>query len=328
MPPRFILDPLALRWVSPTSSKGTTLFAVSIVTRVGKVGAGVLVHGGAGAVDAARHDAHVEGCRLAAACGYAIIAGGGSALDAAQEAARYLEDAPQFNAGTGAALNMEGEVEHDAAIMCGETLRAGAVAALRSFKNPIEVARSILEHSTHVLLAGAGAARFAEERGHVRVDPTSLVTDAAREALERVRGGRETHGWAGGTIGAVARDRAGHVAAATSTGGTVAKLAGRVGDSPIIGAGTLADDESCSVSATGDGEGILKIGLARLIACALAAGVPLEDATSRALEVLARRTRATGGVIVIDRHGAWALARNTRTMSWALASDEETDAGI
>ncbi|HTJ84491.1 MAG TPA: isoaspartyl peptidase/L-asparaginase, partial [Polyangiaceae bacterium] len=130
---------------------------MSIVTRSGQAGAGVLVHGGAGAVDPARRADHVEGCREASVRGYAVIARGGSALDAAQEAARFLEDAPQFNAGTGAALNADGEVEHDAAIMCGATLRAGAVAALKSFRNPVDVARAVLEQSRHVLLAGEGA---------------------------------------------------------------------------------------------------------------------------------------------------------------------------
>ncbi|NUP10328.1 MAG: hypothetical protein HOW73_30125 [Polyangiaceae bacterium] len=293
-----------------------------------QMGAGVLVHGGAGHVDASRRPDHVEGCKHAARVGYDVIASGGSALDAVQAAARVLEDLPAFNAGTGAALNEDGAVEHDAAIMEGATLRAGGVAALRGFKNPIDVARAVLDHGRHVLLAAEGASSFALARGFSKVEEESLVTERAKETLARVLAGRAETGWAGGTIGAVARDRHGSVAAATSTGGTVSKLRGRVGDSPILGAGTLADDVSCAVSATGDGEGILKIGLARVIATLVERGEPVERAAHAAIERMVERTKANGGVIVFDRHGRFGFARSTETMSWAVCGESGADAGI
>jgi len=287
------------------------------------VGAGVLVHGGAGHVPVERRAAHAAGCLEAARAGYAVIARAGSALDAVQAAARVLEDLPQFNAGTGAALNELGEVQHDAAIMCGRTLATGAVASLPGFKNPIDVARAVLDDGRHVLLVADGARLLAERAGIKSVDPASLITEAARVALGRPSGS----GWAGGTIGAVARDREGHIAAATSTGGTIGKLIGRVGDSPIIGAGTLADDTSCALSATGDGEGILKIGLARVIAIAIEAGESPEAAATKWLTKMEARTEATGGVIIFLPSGTCAWARSTETMSWAYASERGEASG-
>jgi beta-aspartyl-peptidase (threonine type) len=299
-----------------------------IVSASGEALVGVLVHGGAGALDPSRHASHEAGCREAARVGYAVLRDGGTALDAVQAAARALEDMPQFNAGTGAALTSEGGVEHDASLMDGRVLRAGAVAGLVGFKNPIDVARAVLEDKRHVLLCAEGAARFARDKGLPSVDPASLVTELAREALERVRAGVAPRGWAGGTIGAVARDADGHLAAATSTGGVVGKLPGRIGDSPIVGAGTLADNDSSAISATGDGEGILLVGFAHRIAHAIAAGATAEAASRAALEVLATRGAATGGVIVIDRAGRYALGRTTQTMSWGLASERGEAGGV
>ena len=283
-----------------------------------EVGAGVLVHGGAGDVPVDRRPAHAAGCLEAARAGYAVIAQGGTALDAVQAAARVLEDLPQFNAGTGGALNERGELYHDAAIMNGADLASGAVASVPSFKNPIDVARAVLDDGRHVLVVAEGAALAAKRAGIEPVgDPSSLITEKARLALGKPAGS----GWAGGTIGAVARDKAGHVAAATSTGGTVGKLVGRVGDSPIIGAGTLADDTSCALSATGDGEGILKIGLARAIAFSIEAGESAEAAAKRWLEKMEARTEATGGVIIYEPNGRATWARCTETMSWAYAAE-------
>jgi beta-aspartyl-peptidase (threonine type) len=306
------------------AAQGTTM---DIVSASGKLEVGVLVHGGAGHVEPDRRPIHEAGCREGARAGWAVLSRGGSALDAAQAAARLLEDLPQFNAGTGGALTADGGVELDASIMDGRTLRAGAVAAVRGFKNPIDLARAVLSDARHVLLCAEGAARFAERAGIAAVDQASLVTEHARAALERVKSGEGPKGWAGGTIGAVARDAQGHVAAATSTGGTVGKLPGRIGDSPIVGAGTLADDEVAAISATGDGEGILLVGFAQRIAHALAAGVEIEAALASALDVLLRRGAATGGAIVIDKHGRYAWARSTSTMSWALCSGAGEDGG-
>lgn len=289
---------------------------------------GLLVHGGAGDVPRQLRDEHVAGCREAARAGYAVIAEGGSALDAVQQAARVLERLPQFNAGLGAALNADGEVEHDAAIACGERFRAGAVCALRGFANPIDAARAVLEEGRHVLLAGEGAARFARERGLPPVDPASLVTERARERLAKVLGGTSPAGWAGGTIGAVARDARGRLAAATSTGGTVGKRPGRVGDSPIVGAGTLAEPGSAALSATGDGEGILMIGLGHRVAMAIAEGRSAEAAIARELVRMRERTSATGGLIAALAQGGFVWGRTTATMSWALVSSAGEDAGI
>jgi len=290
---------------------------MGIVSACGKLEVGVLVHGGAGHVEEG------DGARA----GWAVLEAGGSAVDAAQAAARVLEDLPQFNAGTGAALTADGTVELDAALMDGRTLRAGAVAAVRGFKNPIDIARAVLADARHVLLCAAGAERFAEAAGISPIDATTLVTDRARAALDRVRSGEGPKGWAGGTIGAVARDARGHLAAATSTGGIVGKLPGRIGDSPIVGAGTLADDEIAAISATGDGEGILLVGFAQRIAHALEAGREIEVVLKDALAVLEKRGAATGGVIVIDKHGRYGWARSTETMTWALASGAGEDAG-
>jgi len=294
----------------------------------GDLGTGVLVHGGAGNVDPARAADHIEGCRQAARAGHTVLLAGGDALAAVQVAARVLEDLPQFNAGHGAALNEDGEVEHDAALMEGAGLRAGAVAALTGFKNPIDAARAVLDDGRHVLLVGEGAALLAIRAQLVRIDPAELVTAQAREALVRVQAGRGSTGWAGGTIGAVARDARGSVAAATSTGGTVGKRRGRIGDSPILGAGTLADDASCAVSVTGDGEAILRIGVARAIALAIEGGQASDVAASAALERMLRRTAGRGGVILIDPRGHYALSRSTSTMSWAVAGEKLDDAGI
>ncbi len=291
-------------------------------------GPGVLVHGGAGRVAPERRAEHRDGCLAAARAGAAVVSAGGSALDAVQAAARVLEDLPQFNAGTGAALTEAGTVEHDAAIMCGATLAAGAVAAVSSFKNPIDLARAVLDQGRHVLLVGEGARAFAKRAGFEQVAPETLVTDAAREALARYLSEGKESGWAGGTIGAVALDRAGHLAAATSTGGTLGKWLGRVGDSPILGAGTLADDTSCALSATGDGEGILKVGLARVIAVALSHGVEPEVAVASALSQLTGRARASGGLILMAPTGRVTLARSTETMSWAFAGERGEGAGV
>lgn len=300
-----------------------------VVSGAGPLAAGVIVHGGAGHVDPARRADHEEGCRRAAAAGWQVLAGGGSALDAAQAAARALEDLPQYNAGTGAALNEDGEVEHDAAIACGATLRVGGVGALRGFANPIDVARAVLEEGRHVLLVGDGARAFAERTGlRPLADPSALVTDSARAVWRRAIAGRGGGGWAGGTIGAVARDGAGRLAAATSTGGTVAKRRGRIGDSPIVGAGTLADGASCALSVTGDGESILKVGLARVVALDVERGSGLEEAAQAAVARMLARTGGSGGLVAIGRDGGFAWARSTETMSWAAASDGAVVSGI
>jgi len=302
----------------------------TIVSRGGSFdGFALLVHGGAGAVSEARRAAHTEGCRRAAAAGAAVLRSGGAALLAVEAAVRALEDDPLFNAGTGACLNAEGRVEHDASIMEGTRLGAGAVCALDGFAAPIAVARAALDDGQHVLYAGPGARAFALAKGFVPVENEALITPASRAAFEAARtsGGGAT-GWAGGTVGAVAVDARGALAAATSTGGLINKSAGRVGDSALIGAGTYADDAAGAVSTTGHGEGMIRIAAAHTAVAAMAQG---ESAEAAARAVMARLTTAigtTGGLIAVDHARRWGFARTTATMSWALVTGTHDEAGI
>jgi beta-aspartyl-peptidase (threonine type) len=288
----------------------------------------VLVHGGAGHVPAERRALHTAGCLRAARAAAGILAAGGAALDAVEAAVRALEDDPLFNAGTGACLNEEGCVEHDASIMEGSDLRAGAVCALAGFANPIAVARAALEDGRHVLYAAQGAARFAVARGFAPVEEAALITEAARKALAAAQAGGGATGWAGSTVGAVARDAAGRCAAATSTGGTVNKRVGRVGDSPIIGAGTYADDEAGAASTTGNGEALIRLGVARAVVERMRAGARAEEAARAEVARAQGRLGATGGLIAIDREGRWGIARSTVTMSWAIAGELGEESGI
>lgn len=301
----------------------------NIVSEDGMLGRfGVVVHGGAGHVKPERRALHVEGCRRAALVGLDALHAGASALDAVERVARVLEDDELFNAGTGACLDEDGRVVHDASIMEGRDLRAGGVCSLRGFRNPISIARAALEDGRHVLYAAEGAAKFAEAHGFVPVPEGSLVTEAAREALEAVRAGKGSTGWAGSTIGVVAIDASGLVAAATSTGGMVNKRAGRVGDSPLIGSGTYADDGAGAVSTTGHGEGMIRLCIAHVIADLMREGATPERATRTAIQRLHARLGFTGGAIAVDRSGRFGLARSTETMSWAAASTNGVYAGI
>ena len=265
-----------------------------------------------------RREAHAEGCRVAAAAGRALLAAGGSALDAAQRAVEVLEDDPRFNAGTGGSLDEDGALRLDAALMDGATLAAGAVASLPPFLHPIAVAREVLRDGRHVLYVADGAAAFAEGRGIVPASADTMITAAARDRLALTLGGASGN-WAGGTVGAVACDERGHVAAATSTGGTVGKRRGRVGDSPIVGAGTYADDRGGAVSGTGEGEGFLRASIAARASLWLEGGATPEDVARRAVTFLRERVDASGGLILVDRTGRLGFARSTATMSWAAA---------
>ena len=289
----------------------------------------ILVHGGAGDVAPTQERAYVEGCERAAAEGAKLLAAGGSALDAVQRAVEVLESEPLFNAGTGACLDSDGHIALDASIMDGRELRAGAVCALPAFEHPIAIARRVMETTPHVLLAAEGAARFAVTQGFVRADEASMITDVAREKWEAARAKGTTESWAGGlpstsggTVGAVARDRSGHVAGATSTGGMVNKLVGRVGDSPIVGAGTYADDEAGACSTTGHGEAMIRVCLAKTAVDGLRARAP-EQVSREAVALMHRRTAQTGGLIVVAHDGSMGLARTTRTMSWASVRHDE-----
>jgi beta-aspartyl-peptidase (threonine type) len=277
-----------------------------------------LVHGGAGDLPLERVPRHIEGCRLAAQAAAEVLRAGGSALDAVEKAVIVLEDDPCFNAGTGACLNAEGLIELDAAIMEGSGLRAGAVCAMPPFVNPIAIARAVLEDGRHVLYAAEGAARFAVERGFVRSTSEAMTTDNARS---RWTAARKAQAAAGGTVGAVARDAHGAVAAATSTGGMVNKRVGRVGDSPMLGAGTYADDDGGACSATGVGEAVMRVCLAKAASDALRARTHPEEAARAVIRAMGARVGGSGGVILVDRFGRLGLARNTRTMTWAAAGE-------
>lgn len=281
----------------------------------------IVVHGGAGFVAPERLPFHVEGCERAARAGAAVLEVGGSALDAVQRAVEVLESDPLFNAGTGACLDEDGRIALDASIMSGADLRAGAVCALPAFEHAITIARAVLERSPHVLLASEGAVRFALANGFVAAEESTMITPLARERLAAARARRTVEGCAGGTVGAVARDAAGHVAAATSTGGLVNKAKGRVGDSPLLGAGTYADDDAGACSTTGDGEAMMRLCVAKTCIEWLRGQVSPEAVARSVLTLLRDRTAGEGGLVLVDRQGRVGLARSTRTMSWAAVTD-------
>jgi beta-aspartyl-peptidase (threonine type) len=285
----------------------------------------VLVHGGAGDLhvdrDAERAETQKAGCLAAARAASSVLRAGGGALDAVERAVEILEADPCFNAGTGACLNAEGLVELDAAIMEGSALRAGAVCALPPFLHPIAIARAVLTDGRHVLYASEGAARFAVEHGFTRASNEAMTTDSARARWAAAGGQGTGDGWGGGTVGAVARDASGTVAAATSTGGLVHKRVGRVGDSPLLGAGTYADNDGGACSATGQGEAIMRIVLAKAACDSMRARVHPEEAARSVIRTLGVRMGATGGTILVDREGRVGWARNTLTMAWAAAGE-------
>ena len=240
--------------------------------------------------------------------GYDILKANGSSLDAVAAAVVVLEDSPLFNAGRGSCFNADGEVEMDASIMDGATLRAGAVAAVRRIRNPILAARLVMEKTRHVLLAGAGAERFARQQG-LRLESQSYFRTAKRLAALR-KNLKDYHG----TVGAVALDSDGRLAAATSTGGYTGKMPGRVGDSPLIGAGTYADDRACAVSGTGLGEAFIRAAVGHDV-CArmLYAKASLASAARAALESVAN-VGGDGGLIAVDRRGNVAMPFNSEGM--------------
>jgi beta-aspartyl-peptidase (threonine type) len=250
--------------------------------------------------------------------GYAVLDSGGSSLDAVTAAVRILEDSPSFNAGKGAVFNHEGINELDASIMDGRTLQAGAVAGVRHVRNPIDLARLVMDRSPHVLLSGAGAEEFALEQGVALVPRDYFHTDRRWKQLEKARAGElQSASEIGyfGTVGAVALDRAGNLAAATSTGGTTNKRWGRVGDSPLIGAGNYADNASCAVSGTGSGEYFIRTVLGHEISSLMKyRGLSAEEAAREAVHGTLQRIGGKGGVIIVDHEGNIALDFNTEGM--------------
>jgi beta-aspartyl-peptidase (threonine type) len=239
--------------------------------------------------------------------GWSTIKSG--ALAAAVAAVRHMEDEPLLNAGIGACLNADGEVELDAGLMEGATLRAGGVACLRDIRHPIDLALAVMKDGRHVLLAADGASRFARDLGIEHADPSIFITDRKRQEL---MAGADT-------VGAVARDSEGHLAVAVSTGGIKGKLPGRIGDSPIPGAGFYADDRFGAVCGTGQGEAFIRLGLARLIVVELEHGMGTAAVVRGAIAHLGKRLQAMGGVIVIGREGSPEAAFNTAAMPFAVA---------
>jgi isoaspartyl peptidase/L-asparaginase-like protein (Ntn-hydrolase superfamily) len=273
----------------------------------------IALHGGAGTLRksdmtrrrAARYRAALQDALMR---GYSILQSNGTGLDAVTAAVVAMEDSPLFNAGRGAVYNAEGRHELDAAIMDGATLRAGAVACVGRIRNPVLAARAVMEHSRHVLLAGRGAERFARARGLAMVSPGYFATRTRLTALRHKLVGHH------GTVGAVALDRDGNLAAATSTGGFTAKLPGRIGDSPLVGAGTYADNATCAVSGTGLGEAFIRCVLAHDVAARMRyRGDPLSRAATAALGRIAR-LGADGGLVAVDRRGNLALPFTSQGM--------------
>jgi len=280
----------------------------------------LVVHGGAGLIDKTKVTPEQEalaiaGLRAALDAGAAVLDRGGSALDGAEAAVCVLEDDPAFNAGRGAVFTWDGRNELDAAVMDGTTRAAGAVAGVTSVRNPVRLARAVMEHSPHVLLSGVGAEVFAREQGVEQVDPSWFATDERRRQLERMKARPD---WFDvdlkyGTVGAVAMAH-GHVAAATSTGGLTGKRWGRIGDSPLIGAGTYADDRACAVSATGAGEYFIREGVAHEICARVRL---LGETIQQAADAVLADTKTlggTGGVIVAAPDGSTAWSFTTPGM--------------
>ena len=264
----------------------------------------LIVHGGAGADPGGREELR-GGMRDAVAAGWRALVEGGTALDAVEAAVRSLEDHPRFNAGRGSVLTAAGTVETDASIMEGDQLRNGAVAAVSGVRNTIALARQILETGRHSFFAGPGALARARELGVPLCDPAELVTEHQRRRLAALQAG---------TVGAVALDRLGTIAAATSTGGMAGKLPGRVGDSALIGCGTYAESTLGGASCTGDGEAIIRVTLARRALDILKSVGEPGHACEVALSVLVEEGRGQGGLILVDWRGRVGWARSTILM--------------
>lgn len=279
----------------------------------------IAIHGGAGVmrkITRSKEGAYLAGLTRALEAGYRVLEKGGASLDAVTAAVVVLEDDPLFNAGRGAVYSSAGTHELDASIMDGKTLRAGAVAAVSRIKNPVLAARAVMEKSPNVLLAGRAAEQFAKRNGLALVRPAYFHT---AERLADLRKGRKS---CHGTVGAVALDRRGNLAAATSTGGYTGKAPGRIGDSPIIGAGTYADNASCAVSGTGWGEAFIRLAIAHEVCARMRyRGDSLARAAAFALARL-KRLGGDGGLVAVDRRGTIAMPFNSRGMLRACVGSD------
>ena len=290
-------------------------------------------------------EAHIAGVNKALAAGWRVLERGGLALDAVEEAVVIMEDDDTFDAGRGSFLNRDGRVQLDALIMCGATLRAGGVGCVEHLRNPIRAARKILSESPHVYFVAEGAEKFAAQHGITLCKNEELVIprEIARlrnyqsELAQRNAKPDDNALFAADsddaaishdTVGAVALDRVGNIAAATSTGGTLNKAPGRLGDSSLIGCGCYADNESAAASTTGWGEPIMKLVLAKWTADRIAAGNLPEWSAQEAMNYLKQRVNGHGGIIVLNREGHIGIAHNTPRMAWAYKTLKQQDTGI
>ena len=295
----------------------------------------LVIHGGAWAIPDDMVDAHINGVRHALAAGWRVLERGGSSLDAVEEAVVIMEDDETFDAGRGSFLNRDGRVQLDALIMEGATLRAGGVGCVERLRNPVRAARRILSESPHVYFVGEGAERFAAEHGIALCRNEDLIIPREVERLRAYQAQTSSGGddlfapaISHDTVGAVALDRDGNIGAATSTGGTLNKAPGRLGDSSLIGCGCYANNESAAASTTGWGEPIMKLVLAKWTADRIAAGNLPEWAAQESMNYLKERVNGHGGIIVLDMHGHFGIAHNTPRMAWALKTTTKEEAGI
>ena len=295
----------------------------------------ILVHGGAWAIPDDALDAHLRGVKAAAAMGWELLNAGGNCLDAVESAVVAMEEDETFDAGRGSFLNMDGRVQLDALMMDGATLRAGGVGCVEHIRNPIRVAKKILTESPHVYFVGTGAERFAQEHGIDLCPNEELILDREVERWRDAKkqgyltmpeefGPCRSHD----TVGAVALDREGNIAAATSTGGTLNKAPGRVGDSSLIGCGCYADNRSAAVSTTGWGEPMMKLVLSKWAADRVEDGLSPQESAQRALYYLKSRQNGHGGIIMVDTRGRIGLAHNTPRMAWAMRARTQERSGI
>ncbi len=295
----------------------------------------IVIHGGAGALEPGRYSPEEEAAFMAKLtealnAGYGVLENGGAAMDAIEAAIVLMEDSPLFNAGKGAVFTRDGKNELDSSVMDGATLNAGAVAGVTKVKNPIKLARAVMENSEHVMFARKGAEEFAKEQGLEFVRPRYFRTehrwDAYKRALEREQQDKESaipSDFKYGTVGAVALDAHGNLAAGTSTGGMNMKKYGRVGDSPIIGAGTYADNKSCAVSSTGWGEYFIRLTIARDICAQVEyGGASVEDAANDMIHNKLQSMGADGGVIVLGPDGSYAMTFNSAGMFRGVKNGE------
>ena len=328
--------------------KNCVLFLISLLYATGVASAKhdtarfvLVVHGGAGALDkltASQQDAYKAGVSRALSAGYTILKAGGTALDAVTASIKKLEDDSLFNAGKGAVFTFDGRNELDASIMDGSNLHAGAVAGVKTVKNPITAARAVMEQSPHVMLAGPGADQFAANQGCSIVKPSYFHTAGRWQALQKAKRSMDEKGrnktgmqqtdikdWKYGTVGAVALDMQGNLAAGTSTGGMTAKRWNRIGDSPVIGAGTYADNSTCAVSCTGWGEYFIRLSMAKSVSNRMElAGETLQDAAHTMIYEKLHALGGDGGMIAVDKAGNISMPFNTNGMFRGYVREDGT----